>query len=152
MIGTPSGGKGGHGAIGRLGAGRCFDEREAFAHDPFDVRRLAVVEHGAVRSNDRRPAEGRGAGQKGPIEILPAVLPAKLASLPAMGDLNDLAAAGGESARRGRVETFARVPPEPDERQAWTQGFVAEMNRAVGIPNPALRQRTAARELRARAP
>src|SRR5208283_1664307 len=149
MIGTPSGGKGGHGAIGRLGAGRCFDEREAFAHDPVDVRRRTVVKDSAVRPDDRRPAEGRGAGQKGPSEILPALLPAKRTSLPAMSELNDLAAAGEKGARRGRVEAFARVPPEPDEGQARTQGFVAEMNCAVGTTNPALRQRTAARELRA---
>ena len=45
-----------------------------------------------------------------------------------MSDLNDLAAAGGEGARRGGVETFARVPPEPDEGQGGTQGFVAQAN------------------------
>src|SRR5271166_3564576 len=110
MGGTPSDGKGGDSAIGRLGAGRRSDQGEAFSDDLVGVRDRAVVKDGAVRSNDRRPAEGRGAGQKGPSEILPAVLPAKLASLPAMSDLNDLAAAGGESARCGGVETFAGVP------------------------------------------
>src|SRR5208282_3067058 len=131
MGGAPSGGKGGHGAQRGLGPHHRSHQREAFADDPVEVRDRTVVKDGAVGTNDGCPAKGRGAGHKRALEIFPAVFPAKAASLSAMSNLNDFAAAGGEGARCGFVETFARISSEPGEDQSGTQRLIAQADGAV---------------------